>query len=214
MTRLVDAVVFSPTRTPLAELARPSRRFSRLPWIAFAPFRPDDGRLLLDCHAGQVAAGAGRGRRQRGGGRPGGALLGGGRPPPCPGRRAAVLRLADPLQRGSGTTCWSGWTSRPDRGHRPDRGLLAGTPLAASSGPAAPPISSGSSISPGWPVRPRCSGIPGTTPPPSPGILDSPPPVTSVPPPDASRGCRRAAWDRWVPAGCWRTLRGEDAESV
>lgn len=55
MTRLVDAVVFSPTRIPLAELAGLRTGFPQLPWIAFAPFRPDDGRLLLDCHAGQVA---------------------------------------------------------------------------------------------------------------------------------------------------------------
>ena len=55
VTRLVDAVVFSPTRTPLAELAGLRSDFPQLPWIAFAPFRPDDGRLLLECHAGQVA---------------------------------------------------------------------------------------------------------------------------------------------------------------
>jgi AraC-like DNA-binding protein len=53
-SRLVDAVVFSPIRTPLGELTRLRAAFPQLPWIAFAPFRPDDGALLLACHAGQV----------------------------------------------------------------------------------------------------------------------------------------------------------------
>lgn len=55
VTRLVDAVVFSPTRTPLADLATLRSDFPQLPWIAFAPFRPDDGPLLLECHEGEVA---------------------------------------------------------------------------------------------------------------------------------------------------------------
>ena len=46
-TRLVDAVVFCPTSTPLPVLAQLREAFPHVPWIAFAPFRPDDGTLLL-----------------------------------------------------------------------------------------------------------------------------------------------------------------------
>lgn len=53
-SRLVDAVVFSPTRTPLPDLAALRRGFPHVPWIAFAPFKPDDGALLLTCHADRV----------------------------------------------------------------------------------------------------------------------------------------------------------------
>ncbi len=54
-SRLVDAVVFSPTRTPLTVLAPLRADFPRIPWVAYAPFRPDDGPLLVGCRAGQVA---------------------------------------------------------------------------------------------------------------------------------------------------------------
>ncbi len=54
-SRLVDAVVFTPTRTPLAEIAGLRSAFPQVPWIAFAPFKPDDGPLLLACQAGGVA---------------------------------------------------------------------------------------------------------------------------------------------------------------
>jgi AraC-like DNA-binding protein len=54
-SRLVDAVVFSPTRTPLAEIATLRSQFPQVPWIAFAPFRPDDGALLVACQASEVA---------------------------------------------------------------------------------------------------------------------------------------------------------------
>jgi AraC-like DNA-binding protein len=54
-TRLVDAVVFSPASTPLAELTALRSAFPQVPWIAFAPFRPDDGPLLLACHEGRVS---------------------------------------------------------------------------------------------------------------------------------------------------------------
>jgi AraC-like DNA-binding protein len=54
-TRLVDAVVFAPANTPLPPLAELRAGFPAIPWIAFAPFRPDDGQLLLDCHAARVA---------------------------------------------------------------------------------------------------------------------------------------------------------------
>ncbi|HTS88373.1 MAG TPA: AraC family transcriptional regulator [Gemmatimonadales bacterium] len=53
-TRLVDAVVFSPVRTPLQELAALRDAFPHVPWIACAPFRPDDGPLLLSCQAARV----------------------------------------------------------------------------------------------------------------------------------------------------------------
>lgn len=55
LTRLVDAVVFSPTATPLAESAALRARFPAIPWMAFAPFRPDDGQLLADCRMHAVA---------------------------------------------------------------------------------------------------------------------------------------------------------------
>ena len=55
LTRLVDAVVFSPTATTLAESAPLRARFPDIPWMAFAPFRPDDGQVLADCQAHDVA---------------------------------------------------------------------------------------------------------------------------------------------------------------
>jgi AraC-like DNA-binding protein len=54
VSRLVDAVVFSPASTPLNELSTIRRAFPQVPWIAFAPFRPDDGPLLLACHEDRV----------------------------------------------------------------------------------------------------------------------------------------------------------------
>jgi AraC-like DNA-binding protein len=54
VSRLVDAVVFSPASTPLTDLTRIRGAFPQVPWIAFAPFRPDDGPLLLACHEGRV----------------------------------------------------------------------------------------------------------------------------------------------------------------
>lgn len=54
-SRLVDAVVFSPSRTPLTVLAPLRTAFPRIPWVAYAPFRPDDGQLLVACRTGQVA---------------------------------------------------------------------------------------------------------------------------------------------------------------
>lgn len=55
LNRLVDAVVFCPTRTPLLALAPLREEFPHVPWIAFAPFRPDDGALLLACHVAKVS---------------------------------------------------------------------------------------------------------------------------------------------------------------
>lgn len=54
-TALVDAVVFTPASTPLDTLATLRAGFPGIPWIAFAPFKPDDGRLLVDCHGSKVA---------------------------------------------------------------------------------------------------------------------------------------------------------------
>lgn len=53
--RLVDAVVFTPAATPLADLSAIRERFPEIPLMALGPFRPDDGQLLLDCHAAGVA---------------------------------------------------------------------------------------------------------------------------------------------------------------
>jgi AraC-like DNA-binding protein len=53
--RLVDAVVFTPASTALDSLAPVRADFPNIPWIAFAPFKPDDGRLLVDCHGAKVA---------------------------------------------------------------------------------------------------------------------------------------------------------------
>jgi AraC-like DNA-binding protein len=52
---LVDAVVFAPASTPLDTLTSLRAGYPGIPWIAFAPFKPDDGRLLVDCHASTVA---------------------------------------------------------------------------------------------------------------------------------------------------------------
>lgn len=54
-TRLVDAVVFSPVSTSLADLTALRAAFPQVPWIAFSPFRPDDGPLVLACHEGRVS---------------------------------------------------------------------------------------------------------------------------------------------------------------
>lgn len=54
LSRLVDAIVFSPVATSLAELAPLRARFPEIPWVVFAPFRPDDGQTLADCQAHAV----------------------------------------------------------------------------------------------------------------------------------------------------------------
>ncbi len=54
-TRLVDAVVFNPALIPLSSLEPIAERFPGIPWVALAPFKPDDGRLLLECRAAGVA---------------------------------------------------------------------------------------------------------------------------------------------------------------
>jgi AraC-like DNA-binding protein len=55
-TRLVDAVVLSPSGVLLPELAELRTRLPGVPVIAYAPFRPDDGELLLACRKHAVAS--------------------------------------------------------------------------------------------------------------------------------------------------------------
>ncbi len=53
-SRLVDAVVFAPTPVAMAELPDLRSRLPGVPIIAYAPFRPDDGELLLACRKHQI----------------------------------------------------------------------------------------------------------------------------------------------------------------
>ena len=53
-SRLVDAVVLAPSPTLLPELAELRSRLPGVPVIAYAPFRPDDGELLLACRKHDV----------------------------------------------------------------------------------------------------------------------------------------------------------------
>jgi len=53
-TRLVDAVVFTPASASLADLDGLRSRYPGVPLVALGPFRPDDGRLLLDCREAGV----------------------------------------------------------------------------------------------------------------------------------------------------------------
>lgn len=53
--RLVDAVVVSPTPAWLPELAVLKSRLPGVPIVAYAPFRPDDGEVLLACRNHAVA---------------------------------------------------------------------------------------------------------------------------------------------------------------
>jgi AraC-like DNA-binding protein len=48
-TRLVDAVVLAPQPALLHELSGLRTRLPSVPLVAYAPFRPDDGELLLAC---------------------------------------------------------------------------------------------------------------------------------------------------------------------
>jgi AraC-like DNA-binding protein len=56
-TRLVDAVVLAPAAVLLSDLADLRNRLPGVPVVAYAPFRPDDGELLLACrkHAVRIA---------------------------------------------------------------------------------------------------------------------------------------------------------------
>ena len=55
-TRLVDAVVMAPHPALLADLSGLCSHLPAVPIIAYAPFRPDDGELLLACRLHPVAA--------------------------------------------------------------------------------------------------------------------------------------------------------------
>jgi AraC-like DNA-binding protein len=55
-TRLVDAVVVAPQHTLLSDLSHLRSHLPAVPVIAYAPFRPDDGELLLACRLHDVAA--------------------------------------------------------------------------------------------------------------------------------------------------------------
>ena len=55
-TRLIDAIVVAPYAGWLEALTDLRARLPAIPVIAFAPFRPDDGELLLTCHRLAVAA--------------------------------------------------------------------------------------------------------------------------------------------------------------
>jgi AraC-like DNA-binding protein len=54
-TRLVDAVVLAPLPGLLPELAQLRSRLPYVPLVAYAPFRPDDGELLLACREAVAA---------------------------------------------------------------------------------------------------------------------------------------------------------------
>ncbi|HSB55754.1 MAG TPA: helix-turn-helix domain-containing protein [Gemmatimonadales bacterium] len=54
-SRLVDAVVFNPTLLPPHGLETLAARFPGIPRVVLAPFKPDDGQLLLDCRAVGIA---------------------------------------------------------------------------------------------------------------------------------------------------------------
>jgi AraC-like DNA-binding protein len=108
---LVDGIVFAAPDPALDELLVCRSRYPRVPLMAFAPFRPDDGELLLACAEAQVsgilvegvdnavagdlvARWAGTAERRR-------AL----------GDACRMLRLSDPLQR----EIWFFLLDRPDQ---------------------------------------------------------------------------------------------------
>lgn len=55
-SRLVDAVVVAPAAATLATVGELRARFPEVPVVGYAPFRPDDGELLLACHRQRLAA--------------------------------------------------------------------------------------------------------------------------------------------------------------
>ena len=54
-SRLVDAIVLAPNPGLMAEVTELRRAYSAIPIIAYAPFRPDDGDLLVDCEREAIA---------------------------------------------------------------------------------------------------------------------------------------------------------------
>ena len=55
-TRLVDAVVLAPQQHVLSALSELRSHLRSVPLVAYAPFRPDDGDLLLACRLHSIAA--------------------------------------------------------------------------------------------------------------------------------------------------------------
>jgi AraC-like DNA-binding protein len=55
-SRLTDAVVLTPTAAALSDVAALRAELPGIPVVAYAPFRPDDGELLLACRDRGVAA--------------------------------------------------------------------------------------------------------------------------------------------------------------
>lgn len=55
-TRLVDAVVLAPQQGLLSDLSDLRSHLPAVPIVAYAPFRPDDGELLLACRRHAIAA--------------------------------------------------------------------------------------------------------------------------------------------------------------
>jgi AraC-like DNA-binding protein len=53
-SRLVDAVVVAPSVGLMEELTNLRHAFPAIPLVAYAPFRPDDGDLLVDCERQEV----------------------------------------------------------------------------------------------------------------------------------------------------------------
>jgi AraC-like DNA-binding protein len=110
-TRLVDAVVFRPGSTPAREFASLRAGFPRIPWVAFAPFRPDDGQLLLDCYANEVALVLVEGVDNAVAGELVLRISAAAERRRALGEAARVLRLAEPLQR----EVWSDLLDRVDQ---------------------------------------------------------------------------------------------------
>jgi AraC-like DNA-binding protein len=54
-SRLIDAIVITPQPPLMAELSRWRGRLPLAPLVAYAPFRPDDGELLLSCRKSVAA---------------------------------------------------------------------------------------------------------------------------------------------------------------
>lgn len=55
-TKLIDAVVLAPQPALLEHLSELRARLPSVPVVAYAPFRPDDGELLLACRSQAVAS--------------------------------------------------------------------------------------------------------------------------------------------------------------
>src|SRR5215216_4967406 len=56
LQRLVDAIVIAPATTVALAVAALRARVPQIPIVAYAPFRPDDGALLLSYRRQQIAA--------------------------------------------------------------------------------------------------------------------------------------------------------------